>query len=45
MTVVAAAGDHEIDALLIGASDAYQTAHQNYLDRIRASFHLGGPVQ
>jgi hypothetical protein len=45
MTVVAAAGDHEIDALLIGASDGYLRAHQQYLERIRASFHMGGPTQ
>lgn len=45
VTVVAAAGDHEIDALLIGASDAYLRGHQDLLDRIRSSFILGGPVQ
>ena len=45
VTVLAAAGDREIDALLIGVSDAYQRDHQAYIDRIRASFNLGGPAQ
>jgi hypothetical protein len=45
MTVVAAAGDHEIDALLIGVPDTYQRDHQDYIDRIRASFRMGRPTQ
>jgi hypothetical protein len=45
MTVVAAAGDSEIDALLIGATEGYQRDHQDYLNRIRASFRMGGPTQ
>ena len=45
VTVLAAARDREIDALLIGVSDVYLRDHQAFLERIRSSFGLAGAVQ